>query len=51
MEEEDALLAKQVDAYNDQYLDKQTEVSDLTAQINYMETDKTLSKLRHEHIT
>ena len=49
MEEEDALLAKQVDAYNDQYLDKQTEVSDLTAQINYMETDKTLSKLRHEY--
>lgn len=42
-------LAKQVDAYNDQYLDKQTEVSDLTAQINYMETDKTLSKLRHEY--
>lgn len=32
-----------------QYLDKQTEVSDLTAQINYMETDKTLSKLRHEY--
>ncbi|TJX74173.1 DNA repair protein Rad50 [Staphylococcus haemolyticus] len=49
LEEEDALLAKQVDAYNDQYLDKQTEVSDLTAQINYMETDKTLSKLRHEY--
>ena len=41
--------SKQVDAYNDQYLDKQTEVSDLTAQINYMETDKTLSKLRHEY--
>ena len=49
LEEEDVLLAKQVDAYNDQYLDKQTEVSDLTAQINYMETDKTLSKLRHEY--
>lgn len=49
LEEEDATLAKQVDDYNDQYLDKQTEVSDLTAQINYMETDKTLSKLRHEY--
>ena len=48
MEEEDALLAKQVDAYNVD-VDKQTEVSDLTAQINYMETDKTLSKLRHEY--
>lgn len=49
LEEEDALLARQVDEYNDQYLDKQTEVSDLSARINQMETDKSLSRLRHEY--
>ncbi|MCE5091130.1 ATP-binding protein [Staphylococcus devriesei] len=51
LEEEDELLAQQVDDYNEQYLDKQTEVSDFTAQINQMETDKTLSKLRHEYFS
>ncbi|MCJ1667800.1 AAA family ATPase [Staphylococcus sp. NRL 19/737] len=49
MEDEDQLLAQQVDDYNDQYLDKQMEVSELTAQINQMETDKTLSQLRHNY--
>ena len=49
VEDEDQLLAQQVDDYNDQYLGKQMEVSELTAQINQMETDKTLSELRHNY--
>lgn len=43
------MLAKQVDDYNEQFLAKQQEVSDLTAQIKHMETDSTLSDLRHEY--
>ena len=40
LEEEDQMLAQQVDDYNDKYLEKQTEVSELSARINQMETDK-----------
>lgn len=49
LDEEDDTLARQVDQYNDQYLNMQAEVSDLTAQINHMETDSTLAQLRHEY--
>lgn len=42
-------MAKQVDDYNDQFLEMQAEVSDLNAQINHMETDRTLAQLRHEY--
>lgn len=49
LDEEDDTLARQVDQYNDQYLNMQAEVSDLTAQINHMETDTTLAQLRHEY--
>ena len=49
LEEEDHRLAKQVDDYNDQFLEMQAEVSDLNAQINHMETDRTLAQLRHEY--
>ena len=34
LEEEDQMLAQQVDDYNDKYLEKQTEVSELSARIN-----------------
>lgn len=44
---EDEVLARQVDDYNDQYLEMQSEVSDLNAKITDMETDKTLADLRH----
>ncbi|MEI5743114.1 hypothetical protein WB049_31525, partial [Staphylococcus aureus] len=43
LEEEDHLLATQVDEYNEQYLEMQAQVSDLSAQINHMETDTTLA--------
>ncbi|MCD0793904.1 DNA repair protein Rad50, partial [Staphylococcus aureus] len=49
LEEEDHLLATQVDEYNEQYLEMQGQVSDLSAQINHMETDTTLANLRHEY--
>ena len=49
LEEEDHLLATQVDEYNEQYLEMQAQVSDLSAQINHMETDATLANLRHEY--
>ena len=49
LEDEDHRLAKQVDDYNDQFLEMQAEVSDLNAQINHMETDRTLAQLRHEY--
>lgn len=49
LNEENQLLAQQVDQYNEQYLDMQAEVSDLNAQINHMETDTTLTQLRHEY--
>ena len=49
LDEEDSTLARQVDEYNDQYLEMQAEVSDLNAQINHMETDTTLAHLRHEY--
>ncbi|HLR19952.1 MAG TPA: AAA family ATPase [Staphylococcus sp.] len=44
---EDEVLSRQVDDYNDQYLVMQSEVSDLNAKITDMETDKTLADLRH----
>lgn len=43
------MLATQVDEYNEQYLEMQAQVSDLSAQINHMETDTTLANLRHEY--
>lgn len=49
LEEEDNTLSNQVNDYNDQFLEKQQEVSDLNAQINHMETDSTLSNLRHQY--
>ena len=49
LEEEDQMLAQQVDDYNDKYLEKQTEVSELSSRIHQMETDKTLSQLRHQY--
>lgn len=49
LNEENQLLAHQVDQYNEQYLDMQAEVSDLNAQIAHMETDTTLTQLRHEY--
>lgn len=51
LENENAVLSKQVDEYNDQYLTLQSEVSDLKAQITDMETDKTLAHLRHRFHT
>ncbi|MBM2658258.1 ATP-binding protein [Staphylococcus pseudoxylosus] len=44
---EDEVLARQVDDYNNQYLELQSQVSDLNAKITDMETDKTLADLRH----
>jgi uncharacterized protein YhaN len=32
-----------IDEYNEQYLEMQAQVSDLSAQINHMETDATLA--------
>ncbi len=49
LDEEDSTLARQVDDYNDQYLEMQAEVSDLSAKISHMETDATLAQLRHEY--
>lgn len=49
LEEENNRLASQVDEYNDKYLTLQSEVSDLTAQIKHMETDDTLTQLRHRY--
>lgn len=48
LSEEDEVLERQVDHYNDQYLEMQSEVSDLKAKITDMETDKTLADLRHK---
>lgn len=48
LQEEDETLSRQVDDYNDQYLEMQAEVSDLNAKITDMETDKTLADLRHK---
>lgn len=47
LQEEDETLSRQVDEYNDQYLEMQSEVSTYNAKITDMETDKTLSELRH----
>lgn len=49
LEDENNVLASQVNDYNDQYLALQTEVSDLNAQIKHMETDDTLTELRHRY--
>lgn len=49
LENERTQLEHQVDEYNDKYLSVQAEISDLTAKINQMETDETLSNLRHEY--
>ncbi|WP_392449769.1 AAA family ATPase [Staphylococcus massiliensis] len=42
-------LSQQVDEYNDRYLEMQSEVSELNAQINHLETDSTLTDLRHRY--
>ncbi|PTH32649.1 DNA repair protein Rad50 [Staphylococcus agnetis] len=42
-------LSTQIDDYNQRYLTLQSEVSDLNAQINHMETDDTLRHLRHRY--
>lgn len=42
-------LSNQIDDYNQRYLTLQSEVSDLNAQINHMETDDTLRHLRHRY--
>lgn len=42
-------LDMQTDEYNDKYLNVQAELSDLNAKISQMETDETLSTLRHEY--
>lgn len=49
LEEEHTKLSSQIDDYNDRYLKLQSEVSDLNAQINHMETDDTLRHLRHRY--
>ncbi|MCU5746802.1 AAA family ATPase [Staphylococcus sp. SQ8-PEA] len=47
--EENKRLSKQIDDYNEQYLEIQKEVSDLNSQITQMETDQTLADLRHKY--
>ncbi|MEW8965495.1 DNA repair protein Rad50, partial [Staphylococcus arlettae] len=47
--QEDSVLSKQVDDYNDQFLEQQSEVSDLNSKITHMETDTTLANLRHQY--
>lgn len=49
LENEKIALDHQVDDYNDRYLNVQAELSDLNAKISQMETDETLSTLRHEY--
>lgn len=49
LEQERDQLESQVDEYNDNYLNVQAELSDLNANISHMETDETLSALRHEY--
>lgn len=49
LDKEDQKLAQQVDDYNEQYLAMQSEVSDLTSKIEFMETDETLANLRHRY--
>lgn len=49
LESEYDKLTQQIDTYNEQFLELQGEVSDLTAQINHMETDDTLRNLRHRY--
>ncbi|AVQ33346.1 DNA repair protein Rad50 [Staphylococcus muscae] len=49
IEAEHQELEAQIDDYNDKYLTLQSEVSDLTAQINHMETDNTLRHLKHKY--
>ncbi|KIX91409.1 DNA repair protein Rad50 [Staphylococcus microti] len=49
LEAEHQKLEAQIDDYNERYLTLQSEVSDLTAQINHMETDNTLRHLKHQY--
>lgn len=49
LEAEHQQLEEQIDEYNERYLTLQSEVSDLTAQINHMETDNTLRHLKHQY--
>ncbi|UEX90859.1 AAA family ATPase [Staphylococcus ratti] len=49
LEEEYEKLSSQIDDYNERFLTLQSEVSDLNAQINHMETDDTLRHLRHRY--
>ncbi|MCS4487155.1 AAA family ATPase [Staphylococcus americanisciuri] len=49
LESEYQKLEAQIDEYNERFLTLQSEVSGLTAQINHMETDDTLRRLKHEY--
>ncbi|MBI5975787.1 ATP-binding protein [Staphylococcus canis] len=49
LETEFEKLSQQIDTYNDQFLELQAEVSELTAQINHMESDDTLRQLQHRY--
>ena len=49
LEQERDKLAAQVDEYNDNFLTLQAEVSDLNSLITQMETDTTLTDLRHRY--
>lgn len=49
IEAEHQELEFQIDDYNEKFLTLQSEVSDLTAQINQMETDNTLRHLKHKY--
>ncbi|MDK3928635.1 AAA family ATPase [Staphylococcus pseudintermedius] len=49
LDEEYQKLSEQIDTYNERFLESQSEVSDLLAQMNHMETDDTLRHLRHQY--
>lgn len=49
LDEEYQKLSEQIDNYNERFLAVQSEVSDLLAQMNHMETDDTLRHLRHQY--
>ncbi|MEJ7454011.1 hypothetical protein, partial [Staphylococcus xylosus] len=48
-DEEYQKLSEQIDNYNERFLEVQSEVSDLLAQMNQLETDDTLRHLRHQY--
>ncbi|PCF86023.1 ATP-binding protein [Staphylococcus intermedius] len=49
LDEEYQKLSEQIDNYNECFLEVQSEVSDLLAQMNHLETDDTLRHLRHQY--